>query len=481
MLESPSRAPGHRPSAEEDPLHAWLWKCRIEGERDGLLAGKTVSFKDHIAVAGVPLTFNTYALDGFIPDFDATIVTRVLQAGGTIVGKNALDGFSGALSLGGSRGDYQRPLNPHDPSRVTGGSSSGSAVAVAAGEVDISFGGDQGGSIRIPAAWTGVVGLKPTFALVSHFGVGYATDPSIDHVGPLARTVEDVARALQAVAGYDSLDPRQGPVMPTQFDVLSDLGDGVEGLRIGILEEGFGEPIQPEVRDAVLAATRVLAEAGATVTRVSVSAHRQLSQVLPLWAEGGRAIFQTGFFGAFSKTYYPTALVVAVNKFWAHHADLLGPFAKLGHIVGEFTRRTYHGAAYAKAQNLRPAFVNAYDRVLEDVDMLIMPTCIAVAPEVKPACSFEEAIENELSVLKPNVTAADVSELSALELALRNMMQFNYTGHPALTVPCGKADGLPIGFQLVGRFFQDGLLLRAAAAYQAAVDWESMVGLPAAV
>jgi amidase len=150
-LLSPSREPGHRPSTSEDPLNAWTWKCRIEGEGEGLLAGKTVSYKDQVAIAGIPMSVGSFALEGFIPDLDATIVTRVLAAGGTVVGHNIQDGLSGGFGFGGGIGDYGRPLNPHKPSHLTGGSSSGSAAAVAAGEVDISFGGDQGGSIRIPS------------------------------------------------------------------------------------------------------------------------------------------------------------------------------------------------------------------------------------------------------------------------------------------------------------------------------------------
>src|SRR5262249_21728723 len=150
----------------------------------GLLAGKAVSFKDHISVAGIPQSFASVALDGFVPQFDATVVTRVLAAGGTVVGKHAMHGFVN---------DFPQPFNPHDHTRSPGGSSSGSGAAVAAGEVDISFGGDQGGSIRIPAAHCGVVGLKPTFGLVSHFGAGFGADMTLDHVGPMARRVEDVA------------------------------------------------------------------------------------------------------------------------------------------------------------------------------------------------------------------------------------------------------------------------------------------------
>src|SRR5262245_14055015 len=231
----PERSPGYRPSLTEDRYQAWLRKCAIGGADRGLLAGKTVSFKDHISVAGVPQVFTSQALEGFIPDVDATIVTRVLAAGGKVVGKHMMNGFMG---------DYGKPLNPHNTQRITGGSSSGSGAALAAGEVDISFGGDQGGSIRQPAAYCGVVGLKPTSGLVADFGCGFGAERSVGHVGPMARTVHDVAAALQAVAGYDDNDPRQRRAIPESIDALSTLDGGVKGLRIGILEEGFAEPIE---------------------------------------------------------------------------------------------------------------------------------------------------------------------------------------------------------------------------------------------
>src|ERR1044071_6998163 len=217
---SPGRKPGYRPAPDEDPLNAWTWKCRIDGAGEGALQAKTVSFKDHIAIAGMPMSFGSFALEGFVPDFDATVVTRVLGAAGTIIGKNVMNGLSGGFGTGGAIGDYGRPLNPHNREHVTGGSSSGSGAAVAAGEVDISFGGDQGGSIRIPAAFCGIVGLKPTFGLVSHFGIGFGSDQSIDYTGPMARTVTDAAAALQATAGPDGYDPRQTRDVPARMDVL---------------------------------------------------------------------------------------------------------------------------------------------------------------------------------------------------------------------------------------------------------------------
>jgi amidase len=461
-LVSAARDAGHRPGLDEDPLRAWAWRCRIEGSSEGLLAGKTVSFKDHVAVAGVPLGFGVRALEDFVPDFDATVVTRVLEAGGTIVGKNTMDGPTGGLGFGGGIGDYERPLNPHAPGHVTGGSSGGCAAAVAAGDVDIAFGGDQGGSIRCPAALTGVVGLKPTFGLVSHFGIGYGADQSVDSTGPMARTVEDAAAALQATAGRDDFDPRQRRDVPPAVDVLGTLDHGVAGLRIGLLAEGF-EDADDEVHDAVRAAVDVLAAAGAHVSSVSVPEHGTVgAATAALRTEGARAVFVTGLFGAFAKTYYPPELIAAMNELWATQADALSPFNKLTLIAAEFSRRRFRGRAYARAQNVRPHFIQAYDSALAAHDVLLMPTCPETAPLYEAPATALEAIEDNLAN-------------SRIGRAARNTAPFSFTGHPALSVPVGKVGGLPVGMQLVGRFLDDPLLLRVASAYAQSVDWEELV------
>jgi amidase len=461
-----ARQPGYQPSPEEDPLNAWMWKCRIAGAPAGLLAGKTVSFKDHIAVAGMPMRFGAFALEGFLPDFDATVVTRVLQEGGTLIGKNVMNGLSGGFGTGGGIGDYGRPLNPHNHDHVTGGSSSGSAAAVSAGEVDISFGGDQGGSIRIPAAFCGIIGHKPTFGLVSHFGIGFGSDQSIDYTGPMTRTVEDAAAALQATAGYDPYDPRATRDVPPSMDVLSRLADGVAGLRLGVLEEGFDEA-EAEVRDLVLTAVDVLAKAGARVSKVSIPAHHTIRTAqAALTGEGALALFNTGFFGAFTRTYYPASLIAAINKLWAAQADVLAPRSKLALIAAEWSRRTYHGRVYAKAQNVRPTYIQAYDTALAQVDVLVLPTCLMTAPKNHTPGSYLEAVEDNL--------------MTMYSRASRNTQPFNYTGHPALALPVGKSSaGLPVSMQLVGRFFDDPLLLRVAYAYQHATDWDTIIRIQA--
>ena len=457
-----ARDPGYRPSAEEDPYNAWVWKCNITGSGQGLLAGKTVSYKDHVSIAGIPVAFGAAPLQHLIANVDATIVTRVLAEGGTIIGKNVMDGLGGGMGNGVS-GDFGRALNPHNTAHYTGGSSAGSGAAVAAGEVDISFGGDQGGSIRNPAGTCGIVGLKPTFGLVSHFGLGFGSDQCIDYTGPMTRTVEDAATALQATAGFDGLDPRQGREVPETYDALSKLDGGVAGLRIGILKEGFEGPIQPEVYQAVLEASEVLSAAGAEVTKISVPEHHiaRIAQDA-MTPEGVLSMYQVGFMGAFSRTYYPSSIIAAVRQFNRQHGSGAPARTKLSLIIGEYARRNFDGVAYAKGHNVRKGIIAAFDKALSEVDALIMPTCIAVAPKFEPPKDRMEIAEKSVGKRAiPNI----------------NRMPYNYTGHPALAVPCGKVNGLPVSMQLVGRFFDDALLLRIAYAYQNAVDWSAIIGV----
>lgn len=465
-LLAPERAPGGPPTAAEDPFNAWLWKCEISAGTHGVLNGRTVSFKDHIAVAGIPLTLGSYLLEGYAPDFDATIVTRVLSAGAVIIGKNSMNGPTSSWGTG-VPSDHLRPRNPHDPDHLTGGSSSGSAAAVAAGDVDIAFGGDQGGSIRIPAAYCGVYGLKPTFGLVSHFGIGFGSEQSLDHTGPMARRVEDIAAALDAVAGYDGYDPRQDRTVPLSVNTRGSLADGPRGLRLGVLDEGFVDAA-PDVRAAVTSAVDVLVSAGAEAVRVSIPEHSLANSVHDiLEIEGSRAIFDVGFFGAWDKTYYPPTYIDAAYRLYREHIDRLKPKVKLNLLLSQLLRERFHGTLYAKAQNVRSAITKAFDRAFDRFDVLVMPTCLSVAPKY----------------VEPKVGAGGLAFEPTGAGGLprtRSTSPFNFTGHPALTVPCGRSAGLPIGMQLVGRYYDEKTLLRTAYSFQHSVDWDEMTGLPSA-
>lgn len=455
---APARDRGYRPEASEDPLNAWQWRCEISGgQAEGLLTGKTVSFKDNIAVAGIPMGMGTAKLAEFIPDEDATVVRRVLAAGGTIIGKNTMDGFTGGHGNGGAFGDTGPVLNPHDHERITGGSSSGSAAAIAAGQVDIAFGGDQSGSIRIPAAWCGTVGLKPTFGLVSHYGVTYDVDQSVDHVGPLAGSVRDAALAFQAVAGFDGLDPRQGRSVPESVDVLSSLEAGVADLRIGVLAEGFSDA-DPSVAAQVTTAIDHLRELGAQVVPISVPAHVELgSAMMAVLIGGSRVSLETTIAGAHHGFEYPESIVAAVQNFRGNHAQELNPRRILYLGLAEIARERFDDKFYARGHNLRAHYRAAFDEAFTQVDVLAMPTMVDVAPKRLAPCSRAEALPGSLR------------NPMGFGRLIRNTAPASYTGHPALAVPVGLADGLPVSLQLVGPHFGEALLLRCGYALEQAL------------
>ena len=460
------RDPGYRPSPAEDPLNAFIRKCRVRGAAGGPLAGRTVGLKDHIAVAGVPMTLGSHFMDGYIPDFDATVVTRLLDCGATIVGKMNMEDFSfGGPGVSGV-GDFGRPLNPHDHQRVTGGSSSGSAAAVAGGHVDIAFGGDQGGSIRIPSAWSGCVGLKATHGLIPHSGV-FGLEPSLDYVGPMTRTVEDLAAVLQCVAGRDGYDQRQAAV-PTELpDYLGALGKGLEGVRVGVLSEGFGgRGAEPDVESIVARALAVLEKGGARLRKVSVPAHRTASlAITPLFLEGSRSLYDTNFGGCFGTHFHPASFMATFGRAKRSHSHELPLNFKLMLLAGSYAHDNYNGRLYAKAQNARPAIIAEYLEAFRGADVLAMPTVPIKSLRYRTPADFVTAIEHTLFGGKLGL------DLGAL---IANSAPFNYTGFPALSLPCGKSEGVPLGLQLVAPHFREDMLIRVGHAFQRAVDWESL-------
>ncbi|MGH3094785.1 MAG: amidase, partial [Streptosporangiales bacterium] len=261
------------PPSDENPLGAWYVRTGISTGAAGPLSGRQVVLKDNIALAGVPMTNGSRSVEGFVPRRDATVVNRVLGAGATITGKAVCENlcFAGA-SFTASSGPVH---NPWAPDRHAGGSSSGCAALLAAGDIDLAIGGDQGGSVRMPAAFCGVVGHKPTHGLVPYTGA-FPIESTIDHLGPMTRTVRDAALLLGVLAGDDGFDPRQHRT-PQPGDYLGALESGVRGLRVGVLTEGFGLPevSEPEVDASVLAAVDTLAAAGAVVSEVTVPWHRK--------------------------------------------------------------------------------------------------------------------------------------------------------------------------------------------------------------
>src|ERR1700736_4709018 len=259
------RTPGYRPGHEENPRNAWYRKSTVKGALHGKLKGKVVALKDNIMLAGVPMMNGSATLEGFVPDFDATIVTRMLDAGAEIAGRVHTESF---CMSGGSHTNSTGPVhNPHKMGFYAGGSSSGSAVVVALGEVDMAIGGDQGGSIRMPASFSGIYGMKPTWGLVPYTGV-MPIELTLDHTGPMTGTVADNALMLEAIAGPDGLDPRQ---MGCTVDAYTKaLGGSVSGLKIGVVKEGFGHPQSEKVVDELVKkGAAKFKELGATVEEVS--------------------------------------------------------------------------------------------------------------------------------------------------------------------------------------------------------------------
>jgi amidase len=444
-----ARTPGYRPSQAENPLNAWAVRTNIVGAASGPLAGQQVAVKDTVCVAGVPMSAGSSTLAGFTPDIDATVVTRILDAGGEIAGKSNCEYFCyGAGSHTCATGPVR---NPVDATRSAGGSSSGSAALVAAGVVPMALGGDQGGSIRVPASHCGIYGMKPTHGLVPYTGV-MPVDPSIDHLGPMTATVRDNALLLEVIAGPDGVDPRQANVQPHRY--TDALGHGVQDLRVGLLADGFGQPrAERGVESLVHAATRRLAGAGASVVRVSVPAHRT---AMSIWAavivEGTTQVAMLGngaWVGITGRN--PTALMRA-HAAWRSRAHLLSDPIKTGLVAGHYLREVYGGVYYAKAQNLVEGIRLQYDAALRDLDVLAMPTVPFVAP--------------------PLPTGRSRAEMSAPGFdPVVNTAPFNCTGHPALSVPCGLSEGLPVGLMLVGRRWEEATLYRAAEALEKAGDW----------
>ena len=447
------RTAGYRPTAEENPLNAWYVKTEVRGAPRGSLAGKKVVLKDNVCLAGVPMMNGSSTLKGYTPDVDATVVTRLLDAGATIVGKAHCEYF--CLS-GGSHTNATGPVhNPHRHGYAAGGSSSGSGALVGAGEVDMAIGGDQGGSIRMPASFCGCYGMKPTHGLVPYTGV-MPIEATIDHTGPMTANVYDNALMLEAIAGEDGLDPRQYNVVTDKY--TSHLGRGVSGMRIGVLKEGFGHAAsEPEVDAKVRQAAAVFAKMGATVDEISIPMHLAgLAIWTPIAVEGlTNQMMKGNGMGTGWKGMYTTSLLDH-HANWRSRADELSDTLKICMFVGQYFLRHHRGHYYAKSQNLSRRLKESYDAMLQPYDLLLMPTTpMKATPLPPPDASLELYCQRAFEML-PNTAPFDI------------------TGHPAMSIPCGMIDGLPAGMMLVGRSYDEGTIYRAAAAFEQVGDWKLM-------
>jgi amidase len=447
------RDPGYRATEEEDPKNAVITVCNVESDREGLLSGYDIGVKDNIAVAGVELTGGSRVLEGYTPACDAAVVERVLEEGGTVTAKTNMSEM--AVSGSGEMSAFGPVLNPFDDDYLSGGSSSGSAVAVATDMVDVALGSDQAGSLRTPASWSGCVGFKPTHGLVSFRGVA-PLGHSFDHAGPMARTVDDAARTLQAIAGPDPKDPRQGDIETGEY--LTAVGEGVDGIDVGVVREAFGfDGGEAAVNEGVHAAVDELEALGASAEEVSIPWHVDGFFVwLAVENEESAVMLDAEGTGYFVEGHYDTDYAAAFGKARRAQADEFAPTVKLKCILGQYLKQRYYGRYHAKAANLRPELTAAYDEQLEEYDVLVLPTTPMTAFELEEDIGRKEA----------------VNRAQGKQGRTRNTMPFDMTGHPALSVPCGRDEnGLPIGLMVVGRHFDEETVIAVADGFERATEW----------
>lgn len=398
------------------------------GTDRGPLHGIPISLKDIIFTRGVRTTCASKVMEAYVPDHDATVVARLQEEGAIILGKvNAQEFAMGPTGAGSHFGPARNPWNVE---RVTGGSSSGSGGSVAVGTSTASIGTDTGGSVRIPAALCGLVGHKPTYGLVSRYGI-MPLAHSADHAGPLTRSVEDAAIVLQAMAGHDEKDA--STVAVPVPDYRASLAGGVEGMRMGIVSELLRMPHHPEVETAMYTACETLEGLGASITEVSVPMLEHVRKFHPVFS--------------------------MCEASWAHyrmfleHREDYGPEVKRRLDLAMLLAP----ADYLLAQQAREELRQQAEEAFTGADVLLSPTCPVPAPEIARDTMEIHGVEEHVWGWLANYTCG-----------------FNDTGHPATTVPCGfSSEGLPLGLQIAAKGFQDAVALRAAHAYEQATRWHT--------
>lgn len=446
------RSPGHFPDPSENELNAWYVKTNIAGAPDGPLRGKRIAIKDTICLAGVPMMNGSSIMEGYTPEIDATIVTRMLDAGAIIAGKAHCEDF--CLS-GGSHTNAKGPVhNPWKRGYMAGGSSSGSGALVAAGEVDMAIAGDQGGSIRLPSSCCGTYGMKATHGLVPYTGV-MPIEMTVDHVGPVTSNVADNALLLEVLAGEDGLDPRQ--YKPKTYRYTEALGRGAQGLRIGILKEGFAHANSEEdVSQKVLAAAERFRELGARVEEVSIPEHYLMGDAWGVLVNEGLmdGMMWGNSAGSNYRGLYLPSMMDHMAQ-WQNRADELSHSLKACMFIGEHFQTQYRGRFYGKAQNIMRKCHDRYNEAFRSFDLLLMPTMPHKPQAIPPAdCSVSLYVQRAFEMIA-------------------NTAPFN-GGLPAMSIPCGMLEGLPIGMQLVGVHYQEMKIYQAAHAFEQSGDWRTM-------
>ncbi len=449
-----------RIEATDGTIGAYLAVCREQGmedarradgqlaagDADSKLLGIPVALKDVFLTEGVPTTCASKILQGFTPPYDGTAVRRLREAGAVLLGKTNMDEF--AMGSSTENSGYAITRNPWNPAHVPGGSSGGSAAAVAAGQCVAALGTDTGGSIRQPASFCGIVGLRPTYGRVSRYGVvAYAS--SLDQVGPMTRDVTDCALLLQAIAGHDPADSTSVDV-PVP-DYAAALTGDVKGLRIGVPKEYFAAGLQPEVERAVRRAVAELEKAGAVVTEVSLPRNDYAVAAYYVIAAAEASSNLARYDGM---RYGPRAQAEDLTStYMKSRAQGFGHEVKRRIMLGTYVLSAgYYDAYYLKAQKVRTLLKQDMESALEECDAIVAPTC--------PTTAFKVG---EMTHDPLQMYLSDILTISV-----------NLAGLPALSVPCGFDDaGLPIGLQIIGKHFDEATVLRLGYAYEQATAWHT--------
>lgn len=428
-----------RPTDNKDPYNAWITRFDlVRPSSDGPLGGVTVGVKDNLAVRGAEMTNASHGFEGFVPDEHATVVDRLLDAGARLLGKTNLDEM--AMGPTSESSAFGPSTNPHDDDHVAGGSSGGSGAAVAAGDVELALGSDTGGSIRIPASYCGIVGLKPTHGRVPKRGFVTQGD-SLEDVGPMAVDVETTARAMDVVA--DPL-PGRDRRMPAQRESFStDLGTDLDKVTVGVLEnyfEGYAiDPVAETVRDAV----DDLETVGASVTSVEIP---ELDHVGAAWWGLGpiefAAAYMTNDVGLWRHRAGIESMATGFERIRRGSSADIGTVPKEVILLGAHLIYNHGAQHYVRAQNLRTALTEVLNEAFSEVDVLVTPTTPTTALELGAFGSEEMPSPND------------------------SLAPANVTGHPALSVPCGEVEGLPVGMQFVGDWHDDATLLDVGYEYE---------------
>ncbi|HSH83166.1 MAG TPA: Asp-tRNA(Asn)/Glu-tRNA(Gln) amidotransferase subunit GatA, partial [Herpetosiphonaceae bacterium] len=420
----------------------------------GPLAGLPLAIKDVLCTRGLPMTCASRMLERWTPPYDATAVARLREAGAVILGKTNMDEF--AMGSSNENSAFHPARNPWDPARVPGGSSGGSAVAVAAGQALGALGTDTGGSIRLPAAFCGVTGLKPTYGRVSRYGaVAFAS--SLDQIGPFGRTARDCAMLLEAIAGAD---PNDGTAANAAVPHYAGFLDGdIRGLRVGVPAEYFVEGMHPRITVAVREAIEVLRERGAEVVEVSLPHTRYALPVYYIIAPAEASANLARFNGVrYGLHVEGESLDDEIER---TRGAGFGPEVRRRIMLGTYALSSgYYDAYYRRAQQVRTLIRRDFQEAFAKVDLLVAAT----APNL------------------PFTLGEKVSDPLAMYLTDVLTLPASLAGVPGLAVPCGFVDGLPVGLQLLGKPFDEATLLKAGDAFQRETDWHTRLpALPATV